>query len=106
MLDSFEAINQVDQDGNPSGGSVGGTGFRITWQEEPLGREGVREVPNGAFVETILAVIIDRLEFYEQSPFACEENKTALVHLRLAAQALEDRTRNREARGVEGTHEV
>lgn len=94
-----------DADGNPAGGVTSGRGLAISWQNGPLGRGADRREPNGAFVEDVIDAIIGRIEFYEQSQFACDTNKEAIKHLRLAAEALDSRTKDREARGVEGLHQ-
>lgn len=93
-----------DENGNPSGGVSTGTGITISWQNGPLGRGTERRQPNGAFVETIVDMVIDRLEYYQSGQFACDENAEAIEHLRSAAAVLEARTRERETRGVEGTY--
>ena len=113
-----------DADGNPEGGVSDGRGFTISWQSGPLGRHHpecfdqsasgrkamecvalcTRREPNGAFVEDVIQAVIGRIEFYELSRFACDSNKVALDFLRMAADALDSRTRDREARAVEGTH--
>jgi len=54
----------------------------------------------------VIAAVIGRIEYYEASEFACDSNKRALVMLREAAEALDSRTKDREARSVEGTHAV
>lgn len=94
----------TDGDGNPAGGTTYGNGFAIGWQNGPLGRGADREDPNGAFVEDIIAAVIDRIEFYQSSKFDSVYNALALTYLRVAQDKLEDRTRDREARDVEGTH--
>ena len=96
----------TDVDGNDAGGTTFGQGFAIGWQNGPLGRGPDRIDPNGAFVEDIIQAAIGRLEFYQNSAFYCEANRNALNHLSKALEYLENRTRNREARGVEGTHET
>ncbi len=106
MLDQFMAINNHDSEGNPTGGSVRGTGLEIEWQDGPLGRGPDRKPPNGAFVETVIAAAKQRIEFYQQGKFACGANAEAIGHLELAMEALNRRTRNREAREVEGTHQA
>ena len=93
-----------DTQGRPEGGHAFGTGFAIAWQRGPLGRGADRLPPNGAFVEDVLAAVIGRIEFYQRSEFACDENARALEALREAADRLDARTSAREARGVEGTH--
>ncbi len=93
----------ADEGGRPTGGTTFGPGFAIGWQNGPLGREPSRSPQNGAFVEDVIAATISRIEFYQKSPFECEENALALVHLDKALAALKSRTAKREARQVEGT---
>jgi len=104
MLGKFEAINQTDENDNPTGGTVKGVGLEISWQDGPLGRGEDRKEPNGAFVETVIAAAKSRLEFYQESKFKCSENAEAIVYLENALVYLNTRTKNREAREVEGTH--
>jgi hypothetical protein len=81
-------------------------GLLINWQNGPLGRGEDRREPNGAFVETVIDAAKQRLEFYQQSRFACEENKAAISYLEAALEILNARTLKREKRNVEGLHEV
>lgn len=97
---------QTLQDGKPFGGQASGTGFNINWQEGPLVVEGERQSPNGAFVETILEVAKERLEFFQQSPFKCEENEEAIEAIADALFILNRRTSRRTDEGKEGTWEV
>lgn len=97
--------HRYDSQGNPAGGSTSGLGLSISWQDGPLAVDGVRRPPNGAFVEGVIEAAIKRIEFYQESKFHCLENAVALGHLRAAAEALAERTRDRDRRGVEGTHE-
>jgi hypothetical protein len=63
--------------------------------------------PNGAFVETVIAAAKQRLVFYQTAnngKFKCDENELAIFSLSLALQRLDQRTKAREARDVEGTH--
>ena len=106
MLAKFESKQFSDADGNPAGGHTYGTGFAIAWQNGPLGRGEERIEPNGAFVETIIAAAKDRLEFYQQSKFKCDDNVEAIDLLDCALTVLNRRTAAREARAVEGTHAV
>ena len=94
-----------DDQGRPAGGVSSGRGLAISWQNGPLGRGDERREPNGAFVEDVIDAVIGRIEFYEASEFACSENQEALEHLRAVARALDRRTKEREARRVEGLHE-
>ena len=99
-------VHWKDQDGNPAGGVSSGLGFTISWQNGPLQRGDERLKPNGAFVETIIDAALERIRFYQDSKFACFENESAIFHLESALKWLEERTKNREKRQVEGTHEV
>lgn len=101
----FESENYTDEEGNPAGGFARGTGIDISWQDGPLGRGDDRKEPNGAFVEDVIRVAKQRLEFYQGSRFATGENQEAIDHLGIALLALETRTRKRVARGVEGLNE-
>lgn len=98
--------NKSDDQGRPAGGCTHGRGFTMAWQDGPLGSGADRAEPNGAFVEDVITAAIGRLEFYQASPFACDENASALRHLRSALEDLRDRTAQRQARGVEGTHDL
>jgi|SRR5579871_4872508 len=98
--------NRSDDQGRPAGGETYGRGFNIEWQNGPLAVDGERREPNGAFVEDVIEAAIGRIEFYQRSPFHCVENAVALGHLKAAAEVLAERTRGRERRGVEGTHQV
>ncbi len=67
----------------------------------------IREVgTNGVTHEALLAILIDRLEGFQRGKFACDANERALRWLIAAKDTLLDRTRERAARGVEGTHTV
>lgn len=96
---------QWTDEGKPAGDVSSGRGIAISWQNGPRGRGNDRKEPNGAFVEDVIAAVIGRIEFYQASEFACQENADALAYLRSAAERLNDRTKDREARNVEGTHE-
>ena len=102
----IEQTHNTDSNGNPAGGRTRGVGITIDWQNGPLAVDGVRKEPNGAFVEDVIDAAIGRIEFYQGSRFHCLENAAALGHLKAAAEVLAERTRGRERRGVEGTHQV
>lgn len=104
-----EIVNEVDANGNPSGGGVIGTGLEIKWQDGPLGRDENRREPNGAFVETVISAAKQRLEYFQEASnkkFSCRENAVAITKLDEALMWLEKRTKDREERAVEGTHKV
>lgn len=101
--------NAVNTEGNPTGGYVTGIGLSIAWQNGPLGRPEERQLPNGAFVETVISAAVQRLEFFQiasEGKFKCRENALAITKLEEALHWLEARTRGREERKVEGTHSV
>lgn len=107
MKQGYFGQHWSDALGNPAGGVASGRGFMISWQNGQLGRGAERVEPNGAFVEDVIQAVIGRIEFYETSSggrFSCIENQMALKGLREAAEWLDKRTRDREARAVEGTH--
>lgn len=105
MRQQIESEHVTDGHGNPAGGKTFGRGFWITWQNGPLGRGEDRREPNGAFAEGVIEAAVDRLKFYQQGRFKCAENATALYHLNAALEVLDQRTKKREQRGVEGTHQ-
>jgi hypothetical protein len=98
--------HHVDEHGNPAGGTTSGRGISIEWQNGPLAVDGVRREPNGAFVEGVIAAALGRLQHYQASRFKCRENALAITKLEEALHWLESRTKDREQRGVEGTHQV
>jgi hypothetical protein len=77
-------------------------GININFQNGPIAEAGV----NGVTHEALIAILIDRLECFQSGQFANVYNQTALDSLRVAQEALLTRTRERMARGVEGTHKV
>ena len=94
-----------DADGNPAGGCTQAPGLLVSWQNGPLQVDGKRRPQTGAFVEDLMKAVIDRIEFYQNSDFACEENDLTLNHLHAALESQQARTRDRTDRGVEGTHQ-
>jgi len=106
MRNGIVSKHKVDENGNPTGGATTGTGIRIQWQNGPLGTGKDRKEPNGAFVEDVIDAARDRLEFYQGSQFRCNMNSLAIFHLEKALEFLDRRTKEREARGIEGTHTI
>lgn len=102
----FAAVNFNDENGMPAGGAVQGVGLDIVWQNGPLGRVGSDEriEPNGAFVETVLEAVLQRIAYYE-TVFGCEENRYAMGYIGEALAVLNARTQRRVEANVEGTHE-
>lgn len=75
--------------------------YVINFQNGPLGEND----PNGISGEALLAVVIDRLRSFQAGQFACRENAVALTYLETSLMWLQKRTRDRLARGVEGTNQ-
>lgn len=91
---------------NPTGpgGDLNGPFCRldIVFQDGPIGAVGLNGVSN----EALLAIVRHRLKGFQSGQFACRENALALTKLEEALHWLLHRTRERGARGVEGTHEA
>mgnify|MGYP003996171781 CR=1 FL=1 len=107
-LNEAITIDVIDQ---PGGGGachhyvvdlVGIPQTTITFQNGPLDEVDA----NGLSNESLLAIVEDRLQGFQNGPYACRENAIALTKLQEAMMWLHKRTRDRMARGVEGTHEV
>ena len=79
----------------------GDRGVVIEFQKGAIKEAGA----NGLTHEALLAIIIDRLECFQNGPFKSEFNRRALHYARCCLQETQDRTRERMARGVEGTHQ-
>lgn len=75
-------------------------GFPIRFQNGPILESGV----NGISGEALLAIVEDRLIGFQSGQFACRENAIALTKIQEAMMWLQKRTRDRMARGVEGTN--
>ena len=73
----------------------------VSFQNGPIKEAGV----NGVMNEDLLAILIDRMRGFQSGDYACDANKHALYYLENALTSLRERTDEREARGVEGTHE-
>jgi hypothetical protein len=71
----------------------------VHFQNGPIAESGI----NGISQEALLAIVRDRLECFQAGPYACDTNATALQHVIAAMDALHSRTKERMARGVEGT---
>lgn len=71
----------------------------ISFQNGPIQEAGV----NGISGESLIAIQIDRLRSFQAGQYACRENAIALTKLEEALMWLQKRTRDRMARGVEGT---
>ena len=74
---------------------------RIRFQNGPIQEAGVNGISN----EALLAIVEDRLLGFQSGQYACRENAVALTKLQEAMMWLQKRTRDRVARGVEGTNQ-
>ena len=85
---------------------VDGVGFNIHWQDGPRGQDERRPAQSGRPAPwsrtSWVNAVIQRLEFYQRSQFACSENREALKRLRVAREFMEKRNSDRADRGVEG----
>jgi hypothetical protein len=70
------------------------------FQEGPIKENGV----NGVCNEDLIAMVITRLEHFQNSEYRCRENALAITKLEEALLWLRKRTMGREQRGVEGTN--
>lgn len=95
-------VTGFDLASNPSRGdaSPGSDHADIVFQNGPIAEAGV----NGLTQEVLLAIVIDRLRSFQRGPYACRENALALTKIEEAQHWLLARTRDRMAKGVEGTH--
>lgn len=109
-----EHVNRLDAEGRPAGGFARLTlegdespCIFVRWQDGPLNRVGSPErlAPNGAFVEQLIQIALERIEFYNDNGFSCVENIAAVSSLRGVLMVLNERTARRVAQQVEGTHE-
>lgn len=75
---------------------------RVLFQKGPIKENGV----NGIHNEDLIAIVIDRLQSFQESEFRCRENAVAITKLEEAVMWLNKRTQDRKNRGVEGTNKV
>lgn len=72
---------------------------RVKFQDGPIKEFGI----NGCHNEDLIAIVIDRLQGFQEGDFSCRENAIAITKLEEAMMWLNKRTSKRIARGVEGT---
>lgn len=106
MKQEIKMLSVMDNEGNPAGGYAKATGIDINFQNGPLGLGDKRVEPNGAFVDTLIEISIRRLHFYQTSKFRSRYNDDAIYHLNAALTILEERTKERERKNIEGTNIV
>jgi hypothetical protein len=77
-----------------------GTGLRIEWQEGPVQESGAG--PNGSMPEQPVRAVLHRIEHLDQST-PCPQNRKMIEHLNAVLGLMDERTRERNSRGVLGT---
>lgn len=93
----------VAKAGEKDGNGVGEFPLQhVHFQNGPIAEKGVNGVNN----EDLIAMVICRLEHFQQSPFSSRDNAMAITKLEEALMWLGKRTRGRINRGVEGTSKV
>lgn len=73
--------------------------LKVKFQEGPVSSS--KDI-NGITNESLLLIVVNRMEGFQSGPYACEENEEVLGDLRKALASLEKRTQDRKNRGVEG----
>lgn len=82
-------------------GALGDPIHKLCFQNGPIASQA--DI-NGSFSnEALLAIVEDRLLGFQSGEYACHENALALASIGNAIAWLHQRTRDRVARGVEGT---
>lgn len=74
----------------------------VKFQKGPIKENGV----NGCHHEDLIAIVIDRLQSFQESEYKCRENAIAITKLEEALMWLRKRTEDRINRGVEGTSTI
>lgn len=98
-------INGFDTDTNPSATAPDGYKTSFTMLPVIFQNGPIKEVGgvNGISQEALLTIVLDRLRSFQAGEYKCKENACALTHIEEALMWLQKRTRDRVARGVEGT---
>ena len=79
-------------------GESGAKEILINFQDGPVKEAGV----NGIFVEDLLTIAVARLKHFQSGEFPSERNEQAIKFIKSAHHILNERTRERVKRGVEG----
>ena len=58
---------------------------------------------NGVTEEDLLLILLARFEAFQEGELKCKENDSVIKGIKMALNAIEKRTKNREKRGVEGS---
>jgi len=73
---------------------------KINFQNGPVKESGINGISN----ESLLAIVIDRMQGFQSGDYRTREGALALTKLEKAMLWLHSRTRDRLERRVEGTH--
>jgi len=73
----------------------------VVFQSGPVPEVGA----NGLTIEVLLAICEHRLSAFQETRFKSDYNAQAIGHIQKAVDALNQRTADREERGVDGTYE-
>lgn len=95
-------IDYFNQVGPEGAHTTEGDARTVSFQNGPIKEFGVNGIPD----EALYAILVDRLQGFQKSSYSCRENAVALTHLETALMWAQKRTKEREARGVEGTSTV
>lgn len=101
-LRNLNTEQQEAMDGSPAIVNDAAGYIHIKFQCGPVQEHGV----NGTSIENVIDLLVTRLEGFNAGPFRCRENSLAITHLQEAQNWLERRTRERTAKGVEGTNQA
>ena len=97
---NFHSGHWSDEDGNPAGGISYTHASTVVWQNGTVKKHG----RNGAQVEDIIDIALDRLKFFQEGKFPCKENELAIQYLTDAWSILKNRTFACLTQGIEGEH--
>ena len=76
--------------------------FGDSTQKGPIKETGI----NGCHNEDLIAIVIDRLQSFQESEYKCRENAIAITKLEEALMWLNKRTQDRIKRKVAGTSQI
>lgn len=74
-------------------------------EKESFGTDALMTINDGTTNEEVLRMMIDRMNGL-QAKFPCRENEIVITKLQEALMWLEERTKGRVVRGVEGMHKA
>lgn len=66
----------------------------------------IKDGVNGIMMEDAILAVLTRLNYLQNSEFACMENQEIILYLEQSLATFERRKKRREREGLEGTHQV